>query len=65
MALPVLYDPAASAGIQEQNQTSGWRLTLASALRHCPEAEPGRNRGEFPAEAVLMAWPTTSIWGRG
>lgn len=65
MALPVLYDPAASTGIQEQNQTGVERLALATALRHCPAAEPGQNRGEFAAAAALMAWWRTSIWGWG
>lgn len=65
MALPVLYGPVASAGIQEQNQTGVEKLALATALHRCPAAEPGQNRGEFPAAAALTAWWSISIWGWG
>lgn len=56
MALPVLHDPAASPGIREQTQTFVETLTLATALRRRPAAEPGQKRGEFPAAAALVAW---------
>lgn len=61
MALPLLYDPAAPAGIQEQNQTVVEIRVLATSLRHRPAAQPGQERGDFPAAAALVAWQRPSI----